>query len=113
MDVVGIRSRSLSSASGHVLLAALDESGDGGSDERGLAEQTYGGVRAAIVDGRLVPGDVLTPSRTLAAQFGISRFTVTEAYALDSPPRPVRNAIRGPASARGARSPPVSALRLD
>jgi GntR family transcriptional regulator / MocR family aminotransferase len=50
-------------------------------DERGLAEQVYAGVRAAIVDGRLVSGDVLTPSRTLAAQLGISRFTVTEAYA--------------------------------
>ena len=50
-------------------------------DERGLAEQVYVQVRDAIVEGRLVAGDVLTPSRTLAAQLGISRFTVSEAYA--------------------------------
>ena len=50
-------------------------------DRRGLAEQVYVQVRDAIVEGRLVAGDVLTPSRTLATQLGISRFTVTEAYA--------------------------------
>ena len=49
--------------------------------ERGLAEQVYVQVRDAIDEGRLVAGDVLTPSRTLAAQLGISRFTVSEAYA--------------------------------
>ena len=49
-------------------------------DERGLAEQIYVQVRDAIVEGRLVAGDILTSSRTLAAQLGISRFTVTEAY---------------------------------
>lgn len=51
------------------------------ADGRSLAEQVYAEVRAAIVVGRLAPGDVLTPSRTLASQLGISRFTVTEAYA--------------------------------
>jgi GntR family transcriptional regulator / MocR family aminotransferase len=50
-------------------------------DRRGLAEQVYVQVRDAIVEGRLVAGDVLTPSRTLAAQLGMSRFTVAEAYA--------------------------------
>lgn len=50
------------------------------SDERGLAEQVYVQVRDAIVDGRLAAGDVLTPSRALAARIGTSRFTVTEAY---------------------------------
>jgi GntR family transcriptional regulator/MocR family aminotransferase len=50
-------------------------------DRRGLTEQVYAEVRTAIVAGRLVAGDVLTPSRTLAAQLGVSRFTVTEAYA--------------------------------
>ncbi len=49
-------------------------------DERGLAEQIYVQVRDAIVEGRLVAGDTLTSSRTLAVQLGISRFTVTEAY---------------------------------
>ena len=48
---------------------------------RGLTEQVYAHVRDAIVEGRLQPGDVLTPSRTLATELGISRFTVTEAYA--------------------------------
>jgi GntR family transcriptional regulator/MocR family aminotransferase len=50
-------------------------------DARGLAEQVYVQVRDAIDEGRLVAGDVLTPSRTLAAQLEISRFTVSEAYA--------------------------------
>jgi GntR family transcriptional regulator/MocR family aminotransferase len=50
-------------------------------DGRGLTEQVYAQVRDAIVEGRLVAGDSLTPSRQLAAQLGISRFTVTEAYA--------------------------------
>jgi len=50
-------------------------------DHRSLVDQVYAHVRAAIVEGRLEPGDVLTPSRTLADQLGISRFTVTEAYA--------------------------------
>lgn len=50
------------------------------NDRRSLVEQVYAQVRGAIVEGRLVPGDVLTPSRTLAGQVGLSRFTVTEAY---------------------------------
>ena len=49
--------------------------------QRGLAEQVYVQVRDAIMEGRVVAGDVLTPSRTLATQLGISRFTVAEAYA--------------------------------
>ncbi len=48
---------------------------------RGLTEQVYTQVRDAIIAGRLQPGDALTPSRTLAAELGIARFTVTEAYA--------------------------------
>jgi GntR family transcriptional regulator/MocR family aminotransferase len=51
------------------------------TDHRGLAAQVYAQVRDAIIGGRLVPGDVLTPSRTLAAQLQVSRFTVSEAYA--------------------------------
>ncbi len=49
--------------------------------QRGLTEQVYAQVRDAIIEGRLQPGDPLTPSRALAAQLGVSRFTVTEAYA--------------------------------
>jgi GntR family transcriptional regulator/MocR family aminotransferase len=50
-------------------------------DPRGLAGQLYAQVCDAILDGRLRAGDALTPSRELARQLGISRFTVTEAYA--------------------------------
>jgi GntR family transcriptional regulator/MocR family aminotransferase len=37
-------------------------------------------IRAAIRDGRLPLGAALPPSRTLAADLGVSRWTVTEAY---------------------------------
>ncbi len=50
-------------------------------DSRGLAGQIYAQVRDAILDGRLAAGDPLKPSRALAAELGVSRFTVTEAYA--------------------------------
>ena len=49
--------------------------------ERGLGSQLYDQLRDAIVDGRLRTGDRLTPSRALAAELGMSRFTVTEVYA--------------------------------
>ena len=37
-------------------------------------------IRAAIRDGRLPLGAALPPSRTLAADLGISRWAVTQAY---------------------------------
>jgi GntR family transcriptional regulator/MocR family aminotransferase len=49
-------------------------------DGRPRKAQLYEQLRAAIVDGRLRPGDRLTPSRTVAADLRISRATVTEAY---------------------------------
>ena len=49
--------------------------------DRGLGSQLYDQLRDAIVDGRLRTGDRLTPSRALAAELGMSRFTVTEVYA--------------------------------
>jgi GntR family transcriptional regulator/MocR family aminotransferase len=51
------------------------------TDGRGLASQIYAQLRDAITDGRLATGDRLTPSRTLARDLGVSRFTVTDAYA--------------------------------
>ena len=42
--------------------------------------QLYEQVRAAIVQGRLAPGDRLAPSRTVAADLRVARATVTEAY---------------------------------
>lgn len=46
----------------------------------GLSVQLFDQVRAGIISGRLRPGDRLVPSRQLAAQLGISRYTVTTAY---------------------------------
>jgi GntR family transcriptional regulator/MocR family aminotransferase len=45
-----------------------------------LARQLYEQLREAISEGRLLPGDQLTPSRQLATELGISRHTVTTAY---------------------------------
>ncbi|QNM95016.1 MocR-like pyridoxine biosynthesis transcription factor PdxR [Chitinimonas koreensis] len=45
-----------------------------------LTAQIYGQLRDAIRAGRLAAGERLPPSRALAAQLGVSRKTVTEAY---------------------------------
>jgi GntR family transcriptional regulator/MocR family aminotransferase len=45
-----------------------------------LSRQIYHQIRAAVLDGRLRPGDVLPPSRELAAQLAVSRTTVSTAY---------------------------------
>ena len=47
---------------------------------RPLAGQLYDQLREAISEGRLLPGNQLTPSRQLAAELGVSRHTVTTAY---------------------------------
>ncbi len=49
-------------------------------DPRPRASQLYDQLRDAIADGRLDPGDRLTPSRIVARELGVSRSTVTEAY---------------------------------
>jgi GntR family transcriptional regulator/MocR family aminotransferase len=49
-------------------------------DARSQKVQLYEQLRSAIVEGRLTPGDRLTPSRIVAADLRISRATVTEAY---------------------------------
>ena len=48
--------------------------------KRGLPAQLASAIRAAIRDGRLPHGAALPPSRALAADLGVSRWTVTEAY---------------------------------
>ena len=45
-----------------------------------LAGQLYDQLRLAINEGRLLPGDRLTPSRQLAVELGVSRHTVATAY---------------------------------
>jgi GntR family transcriptional regulator/MocR family aminotransferase len=47
---------------------------------RKLANEVYGQLRAAILDGRLQPGEVLPPSRELASRLSVSRTTVVAAY---------------------------------
>jgi GntR family transcriptional regulator / MocR family aminotransferase len=50
------------------------------SRRRGLRAQVEDGLRAAIRDGRLVPGTRLPSSRALAADLGITRGVVVDAY---------------------------------
>jgi GntR family transcriptional regulator/MocR family aminotransferase len=94
---------------------------------RGLATWLAGELRAAIADGRLPPGTTLPATRILAADLGISRGVVVEAYqrlrdeALISGrsragtrvaplagavPAPDRPAGRAPATAASPRWPP-------
>src|SRR3954449_11466829 len=52
-------------------------------DRRGrmpLHRQLYDGLRAAILGGRLAPGDRLPATRTLAADLAVSRNTVAGAF---------------------------------
>jgi GntR family transcriptional regulator / MocR family aminotransferase len=49
--------------------------------ERGLARGIYDALREAILDGRLAPNDRLPPTRELSESLGVSRHTVTMAYA--------------------------------
>ena len=45
-----------------------------------LSRQIYRQIQAAVLDGRLRPGDGLPPSRELAARLAVSRATVSAAY---------------------------------
>ena len=51
------------------------------SGRRDLSGQVYRQLRAAVLDGRLRPGDALPPSRELAERLGLSRNTISTAYA--------------------------------
>lgn len=48
---------------------------------RGIRELLVNALRDAVRSGRLTPGTMLPPSRTLAADLGIARNTVAESYA--------------------------------
>jgi len=52
------------------------------SAEDPLHRQVYGGIRDAILAGRLAPGGLLPSTRTLARDLGLSRNTVMTAYEL-------------------------------
>lgn len=45
-----------------------------------LHRQVYEGIRAAILAGKLRPGERLPPTRVLAGQLSLSRMTVSDAY---------------------------------
>src|SRR5689334_5224276 len=49
-------------------------------DRRGRTLSIYRAIADAIVDGRLLPGEALPPTRELAADLGVSRTTVAAAY---------------------------------
>ena len=46
-----------------------------------LFRQLYAGIRTAILDGRLLPGAQLPPTRDFSELLGVSRQTVLNAYA--------------------------------
>ncbi|PRC61721.1 PLP-dependent aminotransferase family protein, partial [Mycobacterium sp. ITM-2017-0098] len=48
---------------------------------RGTKETLIAALRDATRSGRLAPGTLLPPSRTLAADLGLARNTVADAYA--------------------------------
>src|SRR3954469_12250638 len=48
---------------------------------RGTRDLLLGALRDAVRSGRLAPGSMLPPSRSLAADLGLARNTVAEAYA--------------------------------
>src|ERR1700722_825080 len=84
---------------------------------KSLAGQLYDQLRLAINEGRLLPGDRLTPSRQLAAELGVSRHTVAtacgglvaEGYAEG---RAGGGSVVAPTSAAGPCAPsPAHALR--
>jgi GntR family transcriptional regulator/MocR family aminotransferase len=52
----------------------------GAPGTRGLRGQLERALRGAVQDGRLAPGTALPPSRALAADLGVSRTVVVEAY---------------------------------
>jgi GntR family transcriptional regulator/MocR family aminotransferase len=49
-------------------------------DERGMTVQLYDQLREAILAGRIRPGDRLDATRRVAAELGVARSTVAEAY---------------------------------
>jgi GntR family transcriptional regulator / MocR family aminotransferase len=94
---------------GPELLVELDRGG-----ELSLGEQLIGGIREAIRAGRLPPGAALPSTRGMAAELGVSRGVVSEAYSQlaaegylttrQGAPVRVRAAVRAAAQRPPARS---------
>ncbi|CAL9348472.1 HTH-type transcriptional regulatory protein GabR [Actinosynnema sp. ALI-1.44] len=64
----------MATGSDFLLLDAAD------APARGLADWLAARLRTALADGRLAPGERLPATRVLAAELGVSRGVVTEAY---------------------------------
>ncbi|WP_026909932.1 PLP-dependent aminotransferase family protein [Patulibacter minatonensis] len=83
-------------------------------DPRPLHEQLEQGIRAAVRDGRLAPGQALPSTRGLGAELGLSRGVISAAYAQlaaegylllrQGAPARVSDAIRGTTARPAARS---------
>jgi DNA-binding transcriptional MocR family regulator len=67
----------MSTVSARILATLLDGWRDAGTAYAALADR----IRLLILDGRVAPGTRLAAERELAAQLGVSRTTVTAAYA--------------------------------
>nr|HPM51215.1 winged helix-turn-helix domain-containing protein [Rhodoglobus sp.] len=67
----------MGSLSARVLASLLDGWRDAGVAYAALADR----IRLLILDGRIAPSTRLPAERELAAQLGVSRTTVTAAYA--------------------------------
>jgi len=97
----------------------------------GLGQRLYEALRRALLDGQVAPGERLPPSRVLAAELGLSRRLVVEAYerlaaegflgattgrgtfVLRVPPPPQQTLRQaGPGPGAHWRSPPAWAGRL-
>src|SRR5438445_4672381 len=63
-------------ASGILPIVAIDR-----TSSMPLHRQIYDGFRSAILEGRLRPGQRIPSTRVLAAEMGVSRFPVLNAYA--------------------------------
>src|SRR5580700_5162072 len=63
-------------ASGILPMIAVDRKA-----AKALHRQIYDAYRAAILDGRLRPGQRIPSTRVLASEIGVSRFPVLNAYA--------------------------------
>src|SRR5882757_7613868 len=67
----------MSTVSARVLATLLEGWRDAGTAYAALADR----IRLLVLDGRVAPGTRLPAERELAAQLGVSRTTVTAAYA--------------------------------
>ncbi|MGI5175095.1 PLP-dependent aminotransferase family protein [Dactylosporangium sp. CA-152071] len=76
----GLHGRSKRGAFDPTKLGVLVELFIDPDDARSVTVQLYEQVRDAILDGRLTPGDQLLPTRSVAAELGLARSTVTDAY---------------------------------